>query len=232
MILMEKVNIMAITVLRTVILYGLLCLFVRLMGKRQIGQLQPAEFVVTMLLSEIIAMPIENPDLPFWNAVAAGGVLALLEILLALVSLKSERFRRAVQGSAVVIIRQGRLDESALRKLRFTVDDVLEALRKKDVFDPAQVAYAIAETDGSLSVLLKSEQQPPSRSDLSLPGEETSLPVAVVCDGRIINHPLGGISVSDRQVKKLLKKNHLRQEEILLMTADRRGRISVFRKEK
>lgn len=223
---------MAVTLLRTVLLYILLCLFVRVMGKRQIGQLQPAEFVVTMLLSEIIAMPIENPNLPFWNAVAAASVLAALEILLSVLCLKSERIRRSVQGSAILIIKKGKIDEKALRDLRFTVDDVLEALRKKDIFDPAEVQYAIAETDGSLSVLLKSENQPPTLSDMSITKPPTELPVAVVCDGKKINRPLGGVKIDDNHIQKLLKKQKLRVEDILLMCASSDGSVTVFPKEK
>ena len=130
----EGENKMLITVLRTALLYILLTLFMRLMGKRQIGQLQPAEFVVTMLMSEIIAMPIEDPSLPLLNSLVSVALLAALEILLSVLCMKSERFRKGVQGNAVVVIRKGQLDVDKLRQLRFTLDDVSEALRKKDVF--------------------------------------------------------------------------------------------------
>lgn len=228
----EGENKMLITVLRTALLYILLTLFMRLMGKRQIGQLQPAEFVVTMLMSEIIAMPIEDPSLPLLNSLVSVALLAALEILLSVLCMKSERFRKGVQGNAVVVIRKGQLDVDKLRQLRFTLDDVSEALRKKDVFHIEDVEYAIAETDGSLSVLLKAEKQTPTTGDLRLAVKKAELPVTVVADGKKIGSALSGISVSDREIDRLLKQSGVKAEDVLLMTATESGNTQVIRKEK
>ena len=222
---------MLTTIVRTVVLYIALTACVRFMGKRQIGQLQPAEFVITILISEIISMPIEDPSLPLLNSLISVCLLVCFEIVISVLSMKSERFRKSVQGSAVVVIRKGRLEVEKLRELRFTVDDVLEALRKKDVFDIADVEYAIAETDGSLSVLLKTEKQTVTNEDIGLSGEEAQLPVVVVCDGRKINDPLGGVHFSDGDIQQILRRQDLNEKQIMLMTVTPRGDVSVIRKD-
>ena len=146
---------MLICFIRTLILFVVIIFGLRLMGKRQIGQLQPAELVITILLSEIAATPMQDNDISMLNSVVAIMILVSLEIIMSAISLKSMSFRGLLQGNSIVIIKDGVIDPGQMKRLRFTLDDLLEALRQKDVFDIEEVEYAVVETNGTLSVLLK-----------------------------------------------------------------------------
>ena len=149
---------MPVTIIRTVILYLLVIAAVRLMGKRQIGQMQPTELVVTILLSEIAAVPMQDTETPLLNSVIAVLLLAAFEIIQSAVSLKSRKFRRLFDGSPAVIVSNGEADIKKMRKLRLTADDLSSALRQKDIFDINEVLFAVVETNGTLSVCKKPEQ--------------------------------------------------------------------------
>jgi len=151
---------MIITVIRLAVLYCVVTAAIRLMGKRQVGELQPTELVVTILLSELVAIPIQDNSLPMATSLIAAAVLVSLEILNSLLSMKSKGFRSLTQGNSVPVIEQGRVDFNQLRDLRITYDDLLEALRLKDVFDITQVGVCMVETNGQISVQLKPEFQP------------------------------------------------------------------------
>ena len=135
---------MAITIVRAAILYIFVILMVKLMGKRQIGQLQPAEFVITILISEIVTVPMQDNSLPLLSSVMAVLLLVSLEILLSAASLKFMKLRTAVEGNSIIVIRDGNIDQQQLKRLRLTIDDLTEALRQKDVFDISDVQYALS----------------------------------------------------------------------------------------
>ena len=150
---------MLINFARTVILYIVIIASMRILGKRQIGELQPAELVITILLSEILAIPMQDTSLPLMNTIIPVLLLVGFEIIISILNLKSVKFRSAMQGNPLIVIREGVIDQKQLKELRFTTDDLLEELRKKDIFDVSQVWYAIVETDGTLSVMLKADEE-------------------------------------------------------------------------
>ena len=133
---------MVLTILRIFILYVLATAAVRIMGKRQIGELQPSELVITILLSEIAAIPMQDTDIPLLNSVVAVLLLVAFEIISSVISMKSRGARRLLEGNAVTVIRDGKIDQKEIKRLRYTVDDLLTALRQKDVFDISTVGYA------------------------------------------------------------------------------------------
>jgi len=151
---------MIITVIRLAVLYCVITAAIRLMGKRQVGELQPTELVVTILLSELVAIPIQDNSLPMATSLIAAAVLVSLEILSSVISMRSKGFRTLTQGNSVPVIDKGRVDFNQLRDLRITYDDLLEALRLKDVFEITQVELCMIETNGQISVRLKPEFQP------------------------------------------------------------------------
>lgn len=167
---------MLIALFRSAILYVFIILTVRIMGKRQIGELQPAELVVTIMLSEILVIPMQDSKIPLINTIIPVLLVVGLEILVSVLSLKSVKFRSALQGNSLLVIRNGVLDQAQLKRLRFSTDDLLEALRKKDVFDISKVQYAMVETDGTLSVLLKPEEENPTRADFKISAPDTGIP--------------------------------------------------------
>ncbi len=228
---LRKDDMMLISFVRTGILLIVIVIAVRIMGKRQIGQLQPAELVVTILLSEMAATPMQDNDIPMLNTLVAIAVLVSLEILMSVCSMKSLRIRSLLQGNSLILIRNGVIDQSQMKRLRYTLDDLLEALRQKDVFDISDVQYAIAETDGSLSVLLKNEKRGVTNEDMSVVKKDTGLSCVVVMDGRIIRSDFKDCGMNERKLHSLIEKTGERLEDIYLLTVDKCGNFNFIRKE-
>ena len=159
---------MIITITRTIILYIFVTLGIRLMGKRQIGEMQPNELVVTLLISEIAAIPLQDTSQPILNGVVAIFMLVILEILISVISMKSLFMRKIMNGKSAVIIKNGVIDQQMMKSVRMTVLDLVELLRGQDVFDISTVAFAVLEVNGNLSVLLKSSEQPATAADLNV----------------------------------------------------------------
>lgn len=223
---------MFITLIRTTILYVFVILIMRVMGKRQIGELQPTELVITLLLSEIIAIPMQDNNISLINSIVPVLVLVGLEILVSVISLKSVKFRSLLQGNAIIIIRDGKLDLKKMKELRFTVDDVLEALRQKDIFDLNKVQYAVVETNGTISVMLKPQYETVVRKDLNLPAEDSGIPCVVILDGQIIETDFNSCNMTREKLNKVIKKNKIDVNKTLLMTIDKKGNKTVIGKDK
>lgn len=150
---------MAVLFIRAVILYAAVIFVIRLMGKRQIGEMQPSELVITILISEVASLPLQDKGIPMLYALVPLFVFVSFEIILSALSLKSKKLRNLMQGHEVTVIKNGKINIRALRTLRMTVDDLTGALRQKDVFDVKEVSCAIFETNGKLSVKLKNQNK-------------------------------------------------------------------------
>lgn len=222
---------MFITLIRTSVLYIFVIAIMRLMGKRQIGELQPTELVVTLLLSEIIAIPMQDNDISLVSAIVPVLVLVGFEILISVIGLKSVKIRSLMQGNSIIIIRDGKLDLKKIKELRFTIDDILEALRQKDIFDISKVQYAVVETNGTISVMLKPEYEPVTREDLSLESPDSGMPCAVIIDGRIIKTDFNSCNMTMEKLKKIIKKDKINVENTLLMTIDKKGNKTIIGKD-
>lgn len=198
------------------------------MGKRQIGDLQPSELVITLLISEIAAIPLQDTSQPILNGISSIFVLVILEILMSLISLKSQRVRQLLSGKSVVVIKNGVIDQTAMKSVRMTVLDLIELLRIKDVFDISKVSYAVLEVNGELSVLLKSGEQNATVNDLKIekPMEFLSLPV--ISDGIIMTDSLKSLNITKKDLKNRLKG--IRIKDVFLMTLDRKGNKNIIRK--
>lgn len=219
---------MLITLLRTVILYILVLITFRILGKRQVGELQPADLVITLLLSEILVIPMQDTQIPLINTFIPVLLLIGFEVLISVCSIKSIRLRTLLQGNSIIVIRDGKLDQKQLKLLRFTVDDLLEALRKKDVFDISEVQYAIVETDGTLSVLLKPEARAPKAKALSATEEDSGIPCVVISDGHILESEFKECNMTTEKLHALLRKKNIQKESVLLMTLDKKGNMHLI----
>lgn len=207
---------MAVTLLRTLILYIVIMVAMRIMGKRQVGDMQPSDLVVSLLISEIAAMPIDNIDRPIVNGIIAVFLLVFLETALACISLKSGKLRRAVNGAPVIIINRGKVNRASLKRLRITTDELLETLRSQGVFDISTVQYAIIEPNGQLSVLEKSGG---------------SLAVPVICDGKMQTHFMESAGISKHEVNSALKKRGISAEDVFIMTLDGDGKAFIIKED-
>lgn len=206
-------------------------LAIRLMGKRQIGDMQPNELVITLLISEIAAIPLQDSQQPISVGVAAILVLVFIEIIISILSMKSFYIRRLLNGRSVVIIKNGTIDQNAMRNVRMTVIDLIELLRDKDVFDISDVAFAVLEVNGNLSVLLKKDIQPVTPKDIKLNVNETKLPLPVISDGKIIYESLKSLQITPQKLNKMLKHHKVSPKEIFLMTLDRDGNQTIINKD-
>lgn len=222
---------MFVTLIRTVILYIFAIVSIRIMGKRQIGELQPSDLVVTLLISQIISIPIQDTDIPLVNTIIPILLLVGFEILTSVFNMKSIKFRSFLHGHPVVIINDGNLNQKLLKELRFTVDDLLESLRQKDVFDISQVQYAIVETNGQISVLLKPQHDTVTRNDLQLKSEPQGYKCPVIVDGKIVNNDFKICNMNNNKVEKILKNEKLQIKDIMLMTVDAVGNHTIIRKD-
>ena len=217
-------------VIRTFIIYCAVTAFMRLMGKRQLGELQPGELVITLLVSEIAANPIIDSTLPLLNCIIPLILLVGFEILNSVIDMKSVRFRYFTEGKPITVIRNGQLDQRQLKKLRFTVNDVLSALRQKDIFNIEDVEYAIVETNGTLSALLKPEKRNSTPKNYDIPEKDTGIPCAVIIDGNIIETNFEDCGVTLEEISGKIKHEKLEQKDILLMTVDRAKNYYIITK--
>ncbi len=221
---------MAVTLVRATVLYAVVIFLIRVMGKRQIGELQPAEFVVTMLVSEIASIPMQDNTIPILNSISALFVLVAYEVITSAVSLKSYKFRAFMQGHPIIVIRDGVIDIKALKKMRMSVNDLMGALRQKDVFEISQVSYAIFETNGQISVLLKPENMNATAGDLNLRPQDEGMPFAVICDGTVIEDAVEQSGIERSKIKSAVTSAGMEISEVLIMTVTPHGKIYIVRK--
>ena len=219
--------------LRTVLLYALLIVGLRLTGKRQIGQLEPIEFVLMMLLSDLASVPMQDFGLPLLQGVIPIATLLAISTFLSGISMCSVRFRSLVCGEPTLIIRDGILQQSAMKRSRLTLDEVLEELRVQGVSALDDVKYAVLETSGQLSVLLRADVQPATPRQMGLKvADDVFLPVILIDNGRLMGKNLQKLGLDEKWLQKQLKTHKVhRVQEVFLMTADRGGSVVLVKKE-
>lgn len=223
---------MLISVLRSIILYVIIIVALRLMGKRQIGELQPSELVITILVSNIATLPIEDSSLPMLSGILPIMTLVCLDVVMSGITMKSRLIRRIVSGTPKVIIRGGEIDQKTLGDLRFTMDDVYESLHENGIFDINEVQYAIAETNGKISVYPKYRHRGVTNGDIGKDKASDDPPVVVISDGVMIEKALGAIGRESIWVDALLRRERVRCEDVFLLCADKSAGYTLIKKEK
>lgn len=223
---------MIISIIRTLLLYCFIIFAIRLMGKRQISDMQPSELVVTLVISDIASLPMQNTSQPLLSGIIPVIVLVALEILTSVLMMKSKPFRRVICGSPIVVISDGKLLQKEMRRLRLTTDDLFALLRQQNIFSPEDVQYCIVETNGTVSVLEKPEKRKPTAEDFKISIPDSKLEAMVISDGRLIETALPLCSQSKDSVENVLKKEKLRQSDVLIMTLDGLGNYNIILKEK
>ena len=222
---------MAVPMLRTLLLYIAVIAALRLMGKRQIGDLDPSELVVTILVSDLAAVPMQDLGIPMVSGLVPIATLIVLEILLSFLALKSRPFRRLLNGQPAIIIRGGKLDIQKLRQMRLTTDEVIETLRKQNVASVADVKYGVIEPDGTLTVIPRQAKQPVTADMLGLSPRDAGLPLVVVSDGKLVNRSLQLLHLDPRDIENRLNNQSIALSDVFLMTLDDCGNTFLQRKE-
>lgn len=212
---------MIVIFFRTIILYGLVMIVMRLMGKRQIGQLQPFELAIAIMISELAAVPMQDTGIPLVNGIIPILTLLFSQILISLISLKSVKARALICGRPRVLIEKGKIIESNLIKELYTINDLLEQLRINNVPNIADVDYAILETNGQLSIIPKGKKRPVTPTDMQLSVGNDGLPLDLIIDGEIIETNMKAAQVNTQWLKDELKKQGISKvEDVLIASID------------
>ena len=222
---------MIISYVRTAILYLLLIAVVRLMGKRQIGQMEPSEFVVTMLVANLASIPMQEEGIPLFSGMVPILTVLGVELVLSALSLRSIWFRKVLCGKPVILIENGNILQKNLRKTRITLDELTGHLREKDVLDLHTVQYAILETNGNLSVFPYPKEKPASAKDAGIQAGKQAFPITVISDGKLMKENLAKAKKDTRWVQQVLRENRAELKETWLLTVDGNERIYFCRKE-
>lgn len=217
---------------RTVILYILIIAGIRLMGKRQVGELEPSELVLSLIIADLASVPMQDFGIPLLAGVIPILALLAMTMILSVLTMRSVRFRALLCGRPSIIIREGKVDQREMARNRLTVDELLEELRGQGYTDPSGVKYAILETNGQLSVLPFAAQKPPTAQQLGLEVEQWELPLVVVSDGRLLEHNLTQLGRDRAWLDKRLKEGGCSDpKQVFLLLADRGGKVYLTRKD-
>ncbi len=222
---------MILSYLRTIVLYLVLIFSIRLMGKRQIGQMEASEFVVTMLVANLASIPMQDAAIPLYSGLVPILTVLGVELVLSGLILRSVMLRRFFCGKPVILINNGKILAENLRKTRVTLDELMGHLREKDVLDISTVQFAILETDGNLSVFPYPKFQPPSARDAGVQAGKQYLPVTVIEDGFVSRENLRQAGKDEAWLRKVLSQHSAQAEQTLLLTVDAGDRILWIGKE-
>ncbi len=223
---------MLISIIRTCFLYFLILFAVRMMGKRQIGEMQTSELVITLLMSNIATIPMQDTEQSMLSGIIPIMALLICEIFLSYLMLKRTRIRKVICGKPVIVIHQGTIDQKAMSQLRLSTEDLFEQLRQKDIFDISEVAFAIVETNGLLSVMKKSGREPLCAEDLGIRKPENDLMVEIISDGSVAPASLKICGWNEKKLRSILEKEKTKLQDVFIMTADSSGKYRIVRKEK
>lgn len=226
------VDLMLKVIFRTILMYVFVTISVRLMGKRQIGDMQPTELVVTLLISEIAAIPLQDISQPISVGLVAIFMLVLLEILASVIILKNLRLRRIFSGKSVAVIKNGTIDQKAMQNLRITVFDLVEMLRMQGIFELDDIESAFLEVNGNLSVRQKPEKAPATPEQLGVEVCDSGVPMTVISDGTVVDSSLKFLNLTREDLNIILKKEGKIPKEIFLMTLNKSGKSIIVDKER
>ena len=222
---------MKLLIVRTVLIYLCVLFAMRLMGKRQLGELQPEELVSTILISNLASISIESEEVPVTASLIPLFLIAALELLGSILSFQSQKFFNLMSGRPKTVILDGQIDQNALRTLRLTTADLMEALRGKNVFDPREVSYAVIETNGTLSVALRPERESVRLADLQLKVEHCNATIPFVLDGQVLEDNLHWCGKDRAWLEATAEANTLLVSEILLLIGNETEDYFLLKKE-
>ena len=214
---------MLVTYIRSIVLYVIVLIVTRLMGEREIGQLQPFEFVISIMIADLATIPMSEIGVPIFDGIIPIFSLLIMHLLITILNLKSLKLRSIVCGKPAMLVEKGKINEQVLEKEKFDLSELQERLREKDIFSLQDVDYVILETNGEISVILKPEKNKPTLKDLNLTTAKTGITYNLILDGRIIEDNLKQIGKNDIWLNKRLKKYKAKPKDILIATIDEDG---------
>ncbi len=223
---------MLITFFRSIVLYIIVLVVMRLMGKREIGQLQPFELAISIMIADLASIPMTDPGTPIFNGIIPILGLLIMHLLISMINLKSSRAREIICGRPSILIYRGRINEHNLKKERFTINELEERLRGNNVINLGDVEYAILETSGQVTVIQKPDKRNTIPQDFNIMPEYEGIPYDLVVDGKVMKENLKAIGKDYNWLKKQVEKFNMKPEEALVVTFDGKGQIFCQKKEK
>lgn len=220
------------TFIRVSILYILVLIIMRLMGKREIGQLQPFELVIAIMIADLASIPMTEAGIPIWNGIIPILALLIMHLIISMINMKSIRMREIVCGKPTILIYRGKIDEKALKKERFTINELEERLRGNNINNIGDVEYAILETSGQLTVIQKPNKRNTIPEDFNIMPDYEGISYDLVIDGVIMRENLQKIGRNYEWLKKAVQKFGFNPEEALIVTLDGKGQIFCQKKDK
>ena len=222
---------MLITFIRSIIIYIFVLVVMRLMGKREIGQLQPFELAISIMIADLASIPMTDPGIPISNGIIPILGLLIMHLLISIINMKSIKGREIICGRPTILIYRGKIDEKALKKERFTINELEERLRGNNIVNLGDVEYAILETSGQVTVIQKPEKRNTIPEDFNITPEYEGIPYDLVVDGKVMNANLQAIGKNYNWLKKEVEKFNMKPEEALVVTYDGKGQIFCQKKE-
>ena len=223
---------MSVMFFRTLLLYIFVVAALRIMGKRQLGELQPAELVVAIMMSDLAAIPIENTESSIWEGVVPILTLVAMELIFSVLVIKSEFLRSVLTGRPALIVRGGKIQQKVLGRLRLSIDDLLEQLRLMGYSDIAEVDTVLLETNGQLSVIPKEKNRPATPEDLGLSPKQTHLPHTLIADGKVRKSGLKAANITEKHLMKLLKEKNVESpKDVFFMNITDDGNMFLEKKD-
>ena len=222
---------MLITFFRSIVLYIIVLIVMRLMGKREIGQLQPFELAISIMIADLATIPMTEIGIPIFNGIIPILGLLLMHLIISIINLKSLKGREIICGKPTILIYRGKIDEKALKKERFTINELQEKLRGNNIVNLGDVEYAILETSGEVTVIQKPEKRGTIPEDFNIQPDYEGIPYDLVIDGKIMNKNLKSIGKNYSWLKKQVEKFGIKPEEALVVTIDGKGQIFCQKKE-
>ncbi len=217
---------MLVIFVRTIILYLLVIFVMRVMGKRQAGELQPFELAAAIMISELASIPMQNTGIPLFNGVIPIITIVFGQVLLSFICLKSNKVRNIVYGKPTILIENGNILERNLKHEMYTLSDLMEGLRMNNVSNIADVEFAILETTGQLSIVLKSQKRPVNPEDLKVPTKYEGISLTLVIDGEVVNENLEKANLTEEWLKTRLRKLGVESaKDVLFASLDSEGKL-------
>lgn len=217
---------MFIIFLRVIIIYVIVLVFLRLMGKRQIGEMQPYEVVITLIIADLATIPMSDTNIPLMNGILPLAILVLIHFFITLLTRKSIKIRRLMSGSPVVVISPKGIEYSALKQLNLNIDDLLEAIRQCNYYSFDQVLYAIIETNGKMSVIPVSSSAPATASDVGVNNPPANLPHVIVSDGKLIKDEMKKLSITHEKLDRIFKHLKINSiKDLIILSMDSNGKV-------
>lgn len=223
---------MTITLIRTIVLYLLIIVGIRLLGKRQVGELEPSELVLALIIADLASVPMQDNGIPLLSGVIPIITLLCVAMVISVLTVQSVKFRALLCGRPSIVVENGTVKQKELLKNRFTIDELMEELRAKGYADLTTIKYAILETNGQISVLPYADQQPLTAAQFGLSPQDPGLPAILISDGRLLSHNLKDRGYEETWLQKQLEAHGVKRvDQVFLLTVDETGATYFIAKE-